>query len=134
MYTVQQIEADLYGWQGTYSDLFKGLHGFRPRGDMMNTAEMICSFLNSYEENFQFSQEEDARELAALGENYGQVFANWHEYYDTLERKDAREREEYFAEQAREEAEDREFNRRGSPTPHIIAWEHGDRNASCARA
>jgi hypothetical protein len=125
MYTVQQIEADLYGWQGTYSDLFKGLHGFRPRGDMLNTADMICSFLNSYEENFRYSQEQEAEELAALGDQHGRVFRNWHEYYDMLERKDAREREEYFAEMAEEEAEQREFNRRGSPMPFIIDWEHG---------
>ena len=132
VYTAAEVAANFSDFAGTYSDLFKSLHNFRPRGLM--DPQIIADFLNSYEERFAEEEAREAAELEALGEQYGRVFRDWHEYYDMLERKDARERAEYFAEQAREEAEAREFARRGSPMPYIMAWEHGDRNASCARA
>lgn len=126
-YQVADIAADLPMYREVYSDLFKGLHGFRPRGDMFNTPEMICSFLNIYDEEFEYHAQQEARELVALGEEFGQVFHNWHAYYDFLERKDQREYQEWMAEREQQEDFEREFARRGSPLPYIIAWEHGDR-------
>lgn len=122
-YTVAEIAANFDDFASTYSDLFKSLYNFRPRGLM--EPQMIADFLNSYSERFAEEEAREAAELVALGDQYGRQFNNWHEYYDMLERKDAREREEYFAEKAREEAEAAEFARRGSPMPFIIDWEHG---------
>jgi hypothetical protein len=126
-YTVDQIAADLASWQSTYSDLFKGIYGFRPRGDFFNTARSIAQFMNSYDEEFRLSEERDRQELAALCEEHGHEFASWHDYYAWLEIKDQREHKEWLAEREQQENFQREFARRGSPLPHIIAWEHGDR-------
>lgn len=131
-YTAAEIAANFNDFASTYSDLFKSLYNFRPRGLM--EPQMIADFLNSYGERFAEEEAREAAELAALGDKWGQQFRTWSDYYDMLERKDAREREEYFAEKAREEAEAAEFARSGSPMPYVIAWEYGDRRVGFARA
>lgn len=109
-------------FQEAYSDLYKGLNGFRPRG---HDAETMLHFFDTYEARFEESQEEDRQALAHVSERDGVEYTSWSHYYDV---KEAKDHAEYLAEEAkRQEAEAHraEFNRRGSPLPTIDAWEHG---------
>lgn len=122
--TVADVVANFDDYASGYSDLFKGLNGFRPRGSLV-TPQLIADFFNNYDDMFAIEEAREEAELVALRESHGIDFANWHAYYDWLEAKDEAERRAYYAELEAEEAEKREFLRRGSPMPFIIDWEHG---------
>lgn len=120
--TAADVEAGLtVDW--CYSDAYKEIHGFRPRG---HSAAQEASFWNTFEEEFERVAEEEAQQLASLGEHYGRIFPSYSAYYNFL---DEQSEAEYRAEKAAREAaaaERAEFNRRGSPMPLVDAWEHGD--------
>lgn len=116
------------GW--CYSDAFKEIYGYRPRGEYLSSPEAEADFWNSFEENLQRVEEEAQDHLRLLGEEHGRIFLNWSAYYDFYEAQ--REAEYRAAEEAHaaREAARLEFCRRGSPQPVIQAWEHGDRLAA----
>lgn len=113
-------------YQDAYSDLYKGINGFRPRG---HDAATMLRFFETYDARIEEVLEEDRREAAArlayLNHKHGQVF-------DTLtiaERFNEKAAHDRFMAKLEvemaEEAEKVEFNRRYSPAPVIDAWEHG---------
>lgn len=108
-----------------YSDAFKDIYGYRPRGEYLNSPEYVAEFWNDHERLFAESQEQDRRDLEAACEAVGIPVTTWSAYYDHLEAEDLAEREalELAEEDARLERE--EFYRRGSPAPVVQAWEHG---------
>jgi hypothetical protein len=109
-------------FQESYSDLYKGIHGIRPRG---HSVEMMLHFFDTYEQEFERHQAEEDAVLAYRSEKDGIQYTSWSHYYDVKEAKDA---DEWEAEQAIRKAEadlKAEFARRGSPLPAIEAWEYG---------
>ena len=122
--TAAQVAAGLTeDW--CYSDAFKEIYGYRPRGEYLNDPEYVAEFWNSFEERFAEVQAQDAADLAAACEAVGIPVTNWMAYYDFLEAKDQAEREAYEAMEAEAAAEKAEFYRRGSPAPVLEAWAHG---------
>jgi hypothetical protein len=122
--TAAQVEAGLTDdW--CYSDAFKEIYGWRPRGEYLNSPEYVAEFWNSFEELFDAAQEQDRADLAAACEAVGIPVTNWMAYYDFLEAKDQAERDAYEAMEAEYAAERAEFYRRGSPAPAIEAWAYG---------
>ncbi len=122
--TAAQVAAGLTDdW--CYSDAFKEIYGYRPRGEYLNCPEYVAEFWNSFDELFAAAQEQDAADLAAACEAVGIPVTNWMAYYDFLEAKDQAEREAYEAMEAEAAAEKAEFYRRGSPAPVLEAWAHG---------
>lgn len=109
-------------FQEAYSDLYKGLNGFRPRG---HDAETMLRFFDSYEERMAEHVAEEAAELARLSNMDGIQYRSWSHYYDEQERRDYDAWERAQAE--RQEALDYRaaFNARFSSLPAIEAWEHG---------
>jgi hypothetical protein len=113
-------------YQEAYSDLYKGLNGFRPRG---HDAATMLRFFQTYDERFEESMEEECREAAArltyLNHKHGQTFEN----LTLAERFNERAAHDRFMKnleaQMIAEAHKAEFNRRGSAAPIIDAWEHG---------
>lgn len=118
--TLSDMETQDY--QEAYSDLYKGINGFRPRG---HDAATMLQFFNTYEAQFEESQEDDRRALKARSERDGVEYTSWSHYYDVKEAKDYAEWQAEEAKRAALAAEAAEFVRRGSPMPAIIAWEHG---------
>jgi hypothetical protein len=122
--TAAQVEAGLTDdW--CYSDAFKEIYGYRPRGEYVNSPEYVADFWNSFEENFAEAQRQDAEDLQAACDAAGIPNTGWMAYYDFLEAKDLAEREAYEAMEAEAAAEKAEFYRRGSPAPVLEAWAHG---------
>lgn len=122
--TAAQVEAGLTdGW--CYSDAFKEIYGYRPRGEYLNSPGYVADFWNNFEAMFAEAQELDRQDLKAACEAVGIPVTNWSAYYDFLETKDLMERERYEAEEAAAAEERAEFYRRGSPAPVIEAWAHG---------
>lgn len=109
-------------FQEAYSDLYKGLNGFRPRG---HDAETMLHFFDTYEARFEESQEEDRQALARASERDGVEYTSWSHYYDVKEAKDYAEWQAEEAKRQEAAAFHAEFTRRDSPLPTIIAWEHG---------
>jgi hypothetical protein len=124
--TASDVEAGLTAtW--CYSDAYKEIHGFRPRG---HSSEMEASFWNNFDRLWADMVAEEAAQLAALCDHHGQDFPNFMAYYNFLDEvREAEYREECAAREAAE-AERAEFNRRGSPMPFIDSWEHGDQMAA----
>jgi hypothetical protein len=110
------------GW--CYSDAHKEVYGFRPRG---HTDEQEASFWNDFCRLWADMQAEEAAQLAALSEHYGQEFTTYSTYYNFLDEQSEAEYREEKAAWASRAAERAEFFRRGSPASIIDAWEHGDR-------
>jgi hypothetical protein len=117
-------------FQEAYSDLYKGLNGFRPRGH--DTATML-RFFDTYEENFAEHQaEEDIRQAARLKyleEKHSRTFET---YYEAQRFNEDAAWTRHQEQMAREEEEAEaiadhkaELNRRFSPLAAIEAWEHG---------
>ena len=108
-----------------YSDAFKEIYGYRPRGEFVTSPEYVAEFWNSFDELFAEAQRQDRADLEAACEAVGIPVTTWMAYYDFLEAKDLAEREAYDAMEAEYAAERAEYFRRGSPAPVIEAWAHG---------
>lgn len=122
--TAAQVEAGLTAdW--CYSDAFKEIYGYRPRGEYVNSPEYVAEFWNSFDELFTQAQAVDKADLFAACEAVGIPVTTWTAYYDYLEAKDLVEREMYEAQEAEAAAEKAEYYRRGSPAPVLEAWAHG---------
>jgi len=109
-------------FQSAYSDLYKGINGFRPRG---HDAETMLRFFDTYEAQFHESEVEEAVALQRRSDRDGIQYTSWSHYYEC---KDNQAHEEWTKEQALLDAElahKAEFERRDSPLPVIEAWEHG---------
>lgn len=109
-------------FQEAYSDLYKGINGFRPRG---HSVEAMLHFFDTYEAQFEESEEDDRRALKARSERDGIEYRNWSHYYDEKERRDY---EAYERQQAARQAvldERAEMYRRFSPLPVIEDWLYG---------
>ena len=120
--TLTVADMLLPDFQETYSDLYKGLNGFRPRG---HDAETMLRFFDTYEAAFEESEAEEAAALARRSETDGVEYTSWSHYYSVQEAKD---HAEYLKEEAirqEEAARAAEMARRFSPLPAIEAWEHG---------
>lgn len=121
--TLTEADMLLPDFQETYSDLFKSLHGFRPRG-MMDPASML-RFFDTYEAEFEAQAEQEKAALAYASERDGFAYTSWSHFYELKEERDRKEWEAEEAARRAAAAEKAEFNRRGSPAPVIEAWEHG---------
>jgi len=122
--TAAQVAAGLTDdW--CYSDAFKEIYGYRPRGEYLNDPEYVAEFWNSFEELFAIAAEEDAQALAAACEAHGIEATTWMSYYEQREAQDAILEAKYRAEEEAAAAEKAEFYRRGSPAPVLEAWAHG---------
>lgn len=109
-------------FQSAYSDLYKGLHGIRPRGD---SAETMLHFFDTYEQEFERQKEQEDAALAYRSEQDGIQYTSWTHFYEV---KEAKAYADWEAENAVRQAEidlKAEFARRGSPLPFIEAWEYG---------
>lgn len=122
--TAAQVGAGLTDdW--CYSDAFKEIYGYRPRGEYVNSPEYVADFWNSFEENFAEAQRQDAEDLQTACDAVGIPNTGWMAYYDFLEAKDQAEREAYELAEMEAAEEKAEFYRRGSPAPVLEAWAHG---------
>lgn len=116
-------------YRDCYSDMFKSLHGFRPRGEWCNTPEFMLQFFNDYDADIEAELERDRREAAErlvyLNHKHGTEFTTLHEASRYNEQKAferfAREEEEREAEAAAKA----EMTRRFSPMPVIEDWLYG---------
>ena len=108
-----------------YSDAFKEIYGYRPRGEFVTSPEYVAEFWNSFDELFDAVKAQDRADLEAACEAVGIPVTSWMAYYDFLEAKDLAEREECLAAEKAAAAERAEYFRRGSPAPVIEAWAHG---------
>jgi hypothetical protein len=109
-------------FQEAYSDLYKGINGFRPRG---HDTQTMLHFFDTYEAQFEESEEDDRRALKARSERDGIEYRSWSHYYDEKERRDY---EAYEREQAARQAvlaERAEMYRRFSPLPVVEDWMYG---------
>lgn len=125
--TLTEADMLLPDFQESYSDLYKGLHGFRPRG---HDAATMLRFFDTYEQAF---AEEEAREAALLKDRSardGVEYRSWSHYYDVQEEKmEAEYRRESEAREAEEEAKRaaaHERTLRGGIIDTIDDWDHGD--------
>jgi LmbE family N-acetylglucosaminyl deacetylase len=122
--TAAQVEAGLTDdW--CYSDAFKEIYGYRPRGEYVNSPGYVAEFWNSFEELFDAAQEQDRADLAAACEAHGIEATTWSSYYDQRDEQVHLEYQEYIAAEEAAAAERAEFYRRGSPAPAIEAWAYG---------
>jgi len=121
--TLEDMKTPVF--QDSYSDLFKGLHGFRPRGEYLCSPEVMLNFFDSYDQAMADYAAEEAAELARYSAEDGIEYRNWSHYYDEKERRDYEAWER--AQVERQEALDYRaaFNARGSALPAIEAWEYG---------
>jgi len=117
-------EADMLtpDFQDSYSDLHKGLHGFRPR---YSTPEQMLRFFGDYEEAMEAHLAQEAAELIRLSERDGIAYRNWFHYYDEQERRDYEDYERQRIEREKQQARKAEMMRRGSPLPVIEDWDYG---------
>lgn len=125
--TLTEADMLLPEFRESYSDLFKGLHGFRPRG-LMDPATML-RFFDTYEDEIEAHLERECHEeelyKASLEAQFGRSFETLSE---ALRHREKVEYDLYLQECAAREAEEarrRELTRRFSPLPLIEAWEHG---------
>ncbi len=120
--TLTVADMMLPDFADSYSDLYKGINGFRPRG---HSPETMLHFFDTYEAQLAEHLEEEKRQLAYVSERDGVAYTSWMHYYDVKEQRD---NEAWLAEKALKDAKlahQAEFIRRGSPLPVIEAWEHG---------
>jgi hypothetical protein len=116
-------------YKDCYSDMFKSLHGFRPRGEWCNTPEFMLQFFNDYDADIEAELERDRQEAAErlvyLNAKHGTAFTTLHEASRYNEQKafDRFQKEEEAREA--EAAAKVEMTRRFSPAPYIEAWEYG---------
>lgn len=110
-------------FQESYSDLFKSLYGFRPRG--YTSPEAMLAFYDGYEAAFESQQEEEREALRRISARDGVEYSSWSHYYSEKERKAEEEWERENAVRIEQAAHKAEMNRRFSPLPVIEAWEHG---------
>ena len=109
-------------FQDAYSDLYKGINGFRPRG---HSPEQMLHFFDTYEARYQEHEAEEAAALARRSEQDGIEYRSWSHYYDVKEAQDHALWEVEEKVRLARLAERKEFSRRGSPMPAIVAWEYG---------
>lgn len=123
--TLTEADMLLPEFQETFWDLYKSLHGIRPRGMLQDTRYMLM-FFDTYEECMKEQNEEDARSLAVLSEKDGVQYTSWNHYYEMEDARRERECEVEAEKQRAIEEAKAEYNRRGSPAPIIEAWEFGE--------
>jgi hypothetical protein len=122
--TAAQVAAGLTDdW--CYSDAFKSIYGYRPRGEYINSPEYVARFWNEFDVLCAEAEAQDREDLAAACEAAGIPVTNWTAYYDWLEAKDRADEAAFYAEQAEIAAEKAEYFRRGTPTHAVEAWAHG---------
>lgn len=113
-------------FQESYSDLFKGIYGFRPRG---HTAESMLHFFDTYEELYARAEAEQEIErglrLDYLNYKHGREFTDLREAECFNEQVAYNRYMDELNRQEEEQARLAELNRRGSPLPVIEAWEYG---------
>ena len=108
-----------------YSDAFKEIYGYRPRGEFVTSPEYVAEFWNEFDVLFDAVVEQDRADLTAACEAVGIPVTSWMAYYDYTAAQRQAEYEEFKAVEAAVAAEKAEFYRRGSPAPVIEAWAHG---------
>jgi hypothetical protein len=108
-----------------YSDAFKEIYGYRPRGEYLNSPEYVAEFWNEFDVLFAEAEAQDRADLAAACAAYGFEATTWSSFYEQREEQEYLERLEGLIVQEEEAAERAEFYRRGSPAPVIEAWAHG---------
>ena len=108
-----------------YSDAFKEIYGYRPRGEFVNSPEYVAEFWNEFDVLFDAVVEQDRADLTAACEAVGIPVTSWMVYYNYIAAQRQAEHEEFKAVEAAVAAEKAEFYRRGSPAPVIEAWAHG---------
>ena len=122
--TAAQVAAGLTDdW--CYSDAFKDIYGYRPRGEFVNSPEYVARFWNEFDVLFAEAEAQDRAGLAAACEAHGIEATTWSSYYDQREAQEYLERQEYLAAEEAAAAERAKYFRRGSPAPAIEAWAHG---------
>lgn len=109
-------------FQESYSDLYKGLNGFRPRG---HDAATMLRFFDNYEAEFEAAQAEEARALAHVSKRDGVEYRNWSHYYDVKEALEHAEWERENAARQAKLAKRAEMYRRFSPLPVVEDWLYG---------
>lgn len=109
-------------FQEAYSDLYKSLHGFRPRG---HDAATMLRFFDNYETELAEVQAEEDRALARESEHDGVEYRSWSHYYDVKEARDHAEWERENAARQAKLAERAEMYRRFSPLPVVEDWLYG---------
>lgn len=103
-----------------YSDAFKDINGYRPRGEYLHTREYLIDFWETFNDRLAQVEAEDAAQLAALG------FPTWMDYYNHLDRQHALK---CVSQKLLDEAiadMNTEYSTRGSVVPVIDAWDRGD--------
>lgn len=109
-------------FQESYSDLYKGINGFRPRG---HSPETMLRFFDTYEVQLAEHEAEEKRQLAYVSERDGVEYRSWSHYYDV---KEAADHAAWKAEEAARQAKlarRAEMYRRFSPLPVIEDWLYG---------
>lgn len=116
-------------FKDSYSDLFKVIYDFRPRGEHLWTPEVMLAFFDSYEERFaekekEWEEEREAR-LDYLKCKHQRNFTSLKEAED-FNVQAALARYEREAEAERQEKDRKaEMTRRFSPLPVIEDWMYG---------
>lgn len=113
-------------FQDSYSDLYKTINGFRPRGHSLET---MLHFFDTYEAQFAEAEKEweleRAQRLAYLNQKFNRTFANLSEA-EVHNMEQARLRyDRETQEEADRLAAAAEMTRRFSPLPVIEDWMYG---------
>lgn len=109
-------------FQDSFSDLYKNIHGFRPRGFSL---ESMLHFFDNYETELAEVEAEEARALKARSDRDGVKYRSWSHYYDVKEARDHAEWERENAARQAKLAERAEMYRRFSPLPVVEDWLYG---------
>lgn len=104
----------------SYSDAFKDINGYRPRGEYLHTREYLIHFWATFNDRLAEVEAEEAAHLEFLG------FPSWTAYYNHLDRQYWLEcvSQELLAEAVADM--NTEYSTRGSIVPIIDAWDRGD--------
>jgi hypothetical protein len=123
--TAAQVEAGLTD-EWCYSDAFKEVYGYRPRGEYLNKPGYVAEFWNRFDELLAVAKAEEEEALAIICARHGIVATTWSSYYDQREEQDYLRYQEERAAAAEATAEKAEYFRRGSPAPVLEAWAYGE--------
>jgi len=116
--TVEDMKTDAF--KEAYYDLFKSLHGIKPRWE--TCPEVMLHFFDNYEAEMEAELQRERDALKIRSERDGVEYASWSHYYEL---KEARDEAEWQAEQAKLSAEIKERQLRGGILDTIEDWEHG---------
>ena len=116
--TLEDMKTDAF--RETYYDLYKSLHGIKPRWE--TSPEVMLHFFDNYEAEMEAEHQRELDALKVRSERDGVEYTSWSHYYDV---KESVAHAKWEAEQAETLAKAMERQLRGGILDTIEDWEYG---------